>query len=1078
MISLKRQSRSYCLPVMGLTVVFVLLSLLISIPASAQGPTLDKIYTFHLDDKARFEQEIANYGLSYSSSTSGCLGSIAPCGFVGDGFKLGMRGGIRIDIPGEVQIGRIEAKEELKGLDRDMTIFDDYGVEGKDGYVLSVFAPWCDDTAPCDGGAEDSAAQECYEDNWGFEMKKWPAGMIGDDGVPIGFSNSMILKGVGMGITGVPDHGSASGRNSGDNAQWDPDTWYTFRVLGDAMTNNGELGMIGNPLLDAFGNELFSRPPYNPGGISYQLPNYEPKSGVHIDIGGGGDGSGIAFGGVTVKEVEVAFYSYPENELAGHYSESNHPCSDSQGNEDVDDPNNPYDTCACHGIPDVNEIPCEDVISSDDEERKVSFLDAAFPFKFVDISMSWLWELQDMMDAGGAMQEQFAPLPDMAIEFSPRAPVTGDETSALSAAMNFRSRMQNIYFGWCLVIDDVSYSMNNIVAGGQKLIEPTDPTLSWADGGCCQPITRIPEDDTDNDGMSDAWEELMFVGRSDYGYESIVDVNPNDDPDVDGYYANTFKNDNGEILTVTPYLIDSLGNVYPTGTSAARLTNVEEYILNTDPLNGDSDGDGYLDEMDFIGVGQLQMDFFIEKTAGPNGYYDVSVAAVGMNQAKKAAIVGAYQRLFVGNEGNLQIELIPSSEIVTFDDNNPVTIQAVTVGNDSNVNNVLFEWSFNGEPACDGHEPDYPELCDPGRLGKVGKNTVTLGNGGISVFDLPEPTAENYDISVIATDLGTRAQNQASLSLPYAWGVSLVTAGCAGQTEDVTTLSANSTEPVMVCVSEGDDFTGTDPNELNYIWTKDGYIDSEQSGAGKSEYALLPTKPAGENHILGVQVKIAATAEELVNAHQQFGIEGPSVEIVQPESQSSDPVNPKASFYSSVSSGEEVQLAAELSNFSSDGQEVTWIVAGNQLAQEEINGDQSSVAYTIPEDASDGDTFLVSVQASSLDRYNPEQSSAGLLLTVGELPAELGSANPFWQNLAAVFTQIPRAFQGLIVYAAIVAAIFFALAFFYPKIGRAWIKSLPAYKTWTGKYRAGKQGLRREKRLAQQLRRDRQEHQE
>jgi len=740
---------------------------------------------------------------------------------------------------------------------------------------------------------------------------------------------------------------------------------------------------------------------------------------------------------------------------------------------DVDDPNNPYDTCACHAIPDVTAPPpCEDPIARSDP-RKTSFLDTGFPFKFAGLALKWTWSLGNIIDEAGQKEEETAAMPEIMVTFAPPSPLPDSDAQAIAAMQNFRTRMPNLYFGWCMVDDGQVYPFNSVVAGGQELPELTQPDLTWEGGGCCQPLTRVPEEDLDGDGMDDNWERLKFLNRSNYGYTSIEEVLPNDDPDGDGYYANTFKNNKGEYLTVTPYLIDSLGNTYATGTADAKLTNIEEYILDTDPLNGDTDGDGYKDEMDFIGVGQMQFQFPVEKESGPDGFYDISVAVVGINSVKKTSFVSDKRRLFVGSEGALKVNLQSSQPTITFgDDSSPVTLDVTLLQGSEDMADMFYEWSFNNEPACDGNEPDFPELCDEGQLGGMGKSTVTLGGEGIDLLSLPEPTSGDYPVSVRVTSPVTGNEDQTSINLNTALPVNLVTDGCGGQTEPVEALPADSKIPTMVCISEIEQLMSGDDTSLNFVWSKDGQVDTAQSGLGKSQYALFPTKPAGESHTVAVIVKDAMEAKEIVNANLTLPIEGPAIEIISPPVRSRDPVSPAASRYITGEPGQDIEIKAELKNFnSSEGFEYTWIVGEDEPYSEEINNTISTYTFKIPEESSYGSSFDVSVMAKSLNLENVQQASESLTLVISEDEVQTGAGVGFFDNLAAVFSVIPAAFQKLLVFAAIAAGVFFGLVYLYPKIPRRVLNKLPlGHKEWQGGYRSSAEKLSQEKKLAHKLR--------
>ncbi len=726
--------------------------------------------------------------------------------------------------------------------------------------------------------------------------------------------------------------------------------------------------------------------------------------------------------------IDVAYRNLEWNFSSGDTHNPNAKDSEFCEENPLDDPLNPYDTCSCHGIPNIEEEACEDTVNKGDKE-KPNYL-RNFPFGFDGGVMDWYWTLKDMEKEMNTKNEQTSADPDILIEIAPPAAQEGEIVTAIAAPMQYRSRMTNMYISWCRVDNDVAYPMNTIVAGGQAMPELTQPDLTWEEKGCCQPLTRIPEVDTDNDGMDDNWEMEKFVGRGDGQYQSIQDVLPNADPDADGYYADRFRNENDQIMTATPYFIDALGNIYPTGEESALWTNIEEYIADTDPMNGDTDGDGYADEMDFIGVGQMQYQFTIDKPAGPNGFYDISASVVGVNQSKKIGLAADKKRMFIGTGESMQVALRASSGVMTLDDSVPLNINVVVGGSDESQNNLDYQWFFNGESVCDDL---FPELCD------VGQSSLILGEGGISFLDLPPVNSTEYTFKVVVTSPATRTQGEASLTLPMSNLAMLSTIGCHGQTEEITTVPANGEIPVYVCLAEIAEFTELGLGNLNFIWAKDGITDNEQSGLGKTDYALLATEPAGESHTLSLRVKDANNAKELLGAEQVFEIEGPTVEIIEPESsfEYSDSETPENSRYVVVGVGDEITFQAEFRNFSTvSGFNIAWQVDGEDIQGGYVPENIDSFTFGVPEDAIAGDEYNLILMVSSADINHPEEDLDSINVLVGEAGSQLGQNKPFFETLAAAFMQVPDIFVGVMKYAAILAGVFFLLIFIYPKFAR------------------------------------------
>jgi hypothetical protein len=145
------------------------------------------------------------------------------------------------------------------------------------------------------------------------------------------------------------------------------------------------------------------------------------------------------------------------------------------------------------------------------------------------------------------------------------------------------------------------YQLTITNEGGDSISTSSDPyrqftTIDLLDGS--------PDDDTDNDGLPDAWEDgfgrpgLLALNDADSDGDTITDAN--EDYDDDG------------------------------------LLNYQEYRLGSDPFDTDSDGDGRDDAVD----------------PDPNSIYDASIptsndgevcgAASGMSAALAGAFLAAF----------------------------------------------------------------------------------------------------------------------------------------------------------------------------------------------------------------------------------------------------------------------------------------------------------------------------------------------------------------------------------------------------------------------------------------------------
>lgn len=969
-------------------------------------PGLVKAYSFDLgltggDAAARAE-------LTESFGGEGSGWSMTGGQFVSDGYLLDGSSALQIKLPDDLPVGHVQIQYEAKGIDNSVASAAD-----GDGYMFSIWNAWCD---PCPATGYNAA---CDASNWGFGLKKWPSG-LGHL-----YSNSILVQGTGM------ENGAAvPGANVGDSFDWEEYAgFYTVELDLHAGTSNGALSVWkGDPNAGA-GPVLHS-----PSGVPYGLLNTANRDGLGVSLGAEGPG-GPSYGGVTLRNVRLS--------MEGEAAPADHPTYPQECTNKTN-PDDFYGACACVGGSPDAPLPCEDPVQPGDTQH-ATFLDQ-FPFDFSGWSIVWNWTIEGMMREGDAKEKQDQSPPEINLQFAPPAPQEGEEAGAIAAPMYFRTRPNNLYYAWCLVDGDKVWPMNSVVAGGTR---PENASgKSFEDNGCCGPITRTPppgddQEDTDGDGqpegdgMSDNWEREHFVGRTVNGrtYNSIEDVLPGDDPDSDGFVASNFKNENGQYLTVAPAMVDSLGNKYVPGVTGI-FSNIEEYIVGTDPLNGDTDGDGNGDEMDYEGVGQSNVTFTVDKPAGPTGYYDIGVAAAGIDGARKTAIVSTRQRLFIGDDKQVKVALSANQEVLTMGSDQSVNIQAQLEGGAADNRVLYYEWSFNGDSACDQRGYENADLCD------TGKSELIIGAGGISQQDLPPTTSEDYTIGVKVTDPGSRKEAETTLVMPVAYVVTLTTA-CNGSTTETTTLPMGSTTPLTICIAEIEEIARSyDVAALNFVWSVDGLNQENQSGLGQKQFVLTSQGAAGNSHVVAVKIKDVNRAREFANSSLRFGIGGPSVAIVDPADRitSSDEVTPEATRYVAAQPGEAIPFGATQENFvGAEGWIVSWLVDGAVVNSYPLSdfapGDEHLFTFPVPATAAPGQVYTVGISITALDNDPPEAAADSLAVVVGAASASAG-AYPFFGNLAAVFNQIPEIFRNVIVYAGILAGIFFSLVWLYPKASR------------------------------------------
>lgn len=968
-------------------------------------PTLAKAYNFSLnlaggDTAARAELD----------EIFGGNWSITGGQFVGDGYLLDTRSNIKLNLPDDLPVGHVKIRFEAKGIDN--AVASSLPAGAPDAYMFGMGNQWCD---PCAGGQYN---EDCENDRWGLGIKKWPNGLGGM------YTNSILAQG----WSGMGDGTAVPGAGIGDRFNWEEYTgFYTVQLELHAGASSGELSVWkGNP--DAGAEKVLN----SPGGITYRLVSNSNRDGMMVGIGAEAPGE-TSYNGVTLRNVSLLM----EEEAAP----SGEPGLPPECAEQTD-PDDLYGACSCVGGSLNSPVPCEDPPQEGDK-KKATFLDQ-FPFGFDDWEIEWNWTFQDLMKEGDAKDKQTQTPASIELQFAPPAPQEGEEVGAVANALNFRTRPNNLYYAWCLVDGDKVWPMNSVVAGGTR---PENASgKSFEDNGCCGPITRTPTTDQDDvdgdgqpegDGMDDTWEMEKFIGRTINGrtYTRIEEVQPGDDPDTDGFVASNFKNENGQYLTVAPAMVDSKGNTYIPGVTG-YFTNIQEYITGTDPLNGDTDGDGNGDEMDYEGVGQSNVPFTIEKPAGPEGYYDIGVSVAGVDSQKKAKLTSTRQRLFIGNDDLIKVSLSANVEVLTFGSEQPVTIQTDLESGPEDNRALIYEWSFNGDSACDGLGYENADLCD------AGKAELKLGAGGINLLDLPQPTTEDYAIKVKVHDQVSRDEAEATLVLPVAYSVTLTTA-CNGRTEEPGSLPANGDQSLIICIAEVEEIAETyELGKLNFVWSLDGVNQESQSGLGKTQFVLTARGESGAGHTVAVKIKDPNRAREFANATRAFGVGGPRVAIIDPAERItySDEVVPGATRYVAAQPGEAIPFGATQENFiGAAGWIVTWSVNGAVASSSTLStfepGFEHLFTFDVPSAAVTGQVYTIGFSVTALDNNPPEAAADSVAVVVGAAGAALGRTD-FFSAVAAVFNQIPEVFRSLVMYAGILAGIFFALVFIYPKASR------------------------------------------
>lgn len=315
---------------------------------------------------------------------------------------------------------------------------------------------------------------------------------------------------------------------------------------------------------------------------------------------------------------------------------------------------------------------------------------------------------QDLVDVmAGGLKQYTRPAIDFALSDSNLLP--GNTTDILAITNGYESPYNSQYFSWCLGTKEERIGQNGLVAGGTRV--PLD------DNGpdCYDDVQRNPtksnDSDANKDGMGDLWESRYFT---------TTNVNPNSDPDKDGFLLdakNGISGPNG-IIRVAPNSYIVVNNKkLPYETCDGQYPNAEEWVWGTNPLDPDSDDDGYPDEADICGRGQIKFSYTVPAGSrqGDSEFLETisvgySTSRSGNGSKKFAKIANTGKTLFVGNgeslDGELEYRVINDTQqdgdtkenVNTLPEDifvgDEVEFHAAIDGSQDDESNLHYQWTF------------------------------------------------------------------------------------------------------------------------------------------------------------------------------------------------------------------------------------------------------------------------------------------------------------------------------------------------------------------------------------------------
>lgn len=311
---------------------------------------------------------------------------------------------------------------------------------------------------------------------------------------------------------------------------------------------------------------------------------------------------------------------------------------------------------------------------------------------------------QDLVDAfSGATKKYAFPSVDIVIS---NANIGPDHATGLVArTQNFDSLFSDQYFSWCLGTKENRITQNGISAGGTRI--PSEGNGPDCYSKLKRSVAASQDVDGNGDGMGDKWETRYFGNGN---------VDPAGDPDHDGFamtLQNSIVGPKGFIKLVPDVTVNGVDYV----TGDGKFTNAEEWVWGTNPIDPDSDDDGYGDEEDVAGKGQINFSYtppanfkngnseFMELiTDGYANYRQDN------GEVKLAKIANAGSALYVGNgdtlSGSLEYLVLNStSQDADTKQNKPTATEDIYVGDEVELHavvensqdqesNLHYQWSF------------------------------------------------------------------------------------------------------------------------------------------------------------------------------------------------------------------------------------------------------------------------------------------------------------------------------------------------------------------------------------------------
>ncbi len=494
---------------------------------------------------------------------------------------------------------------------------------------------------------------------------------------------------------------------------------------------------------------------------------------------------------------------------------------------------------------------------------------------------------------GGADLNQYAQTvktgiqrPDVDVTFSPVNPEPGEDRVATANVQGLDSSSKSPkYLTWCVN----GTSQQGLLAGGRKI----DYHLGGVgeERNCCSPVTRRPQDEGDTDlddngvdangvplpkgdGMGDNWERAHFPGKT------IEQIKPDADPDGDGpapltlqgrHCVNSGLNECTDVprdgyLFISPYVYayNDASKFYGVGENSGKLTNLEEYVWGTNPLNPDTNNDGVIDGDAIAGKDMTALT--LKATDFPDNVpQKVRATVLGMSTNKIVKIDSEQSTVYPAGGAPLQMTVTPDQPVPT--PGKPVILTARVQGARFGEAALNFQWEVKtskGTLSCTNSD-EVKASCGLGK--NVLKLTAPINLAPQESFIVSATAFESFTAKEITTV--AKLQN-GSQQIAFDLAVCGDDSACAESSCDASKKNPNPDQYVRARVVPVT-IPGLDLNNLAYAWRYDGAPVTDSRAAGQQ----LCVQALGLAHSTHpVELSVYGDAKEAISVSRQDVIIG------------------------------------------------------------------------------------------------------------------------------------------------------------------------------------------------------------